>query len=79
VPLYIKDDLTATLVAELARVKGLSKQDAVKLAVKAELERTAAAVPLRERMAAWREMHPLPPATGKFANKAFFDDLSDNL
>jgi antitoxin VapB len=78
-PLYIKDDLTANLVAELARAKGLSKQDAVKLAVKAELERTAAAVPLRERMAAWRETHPLPPATGQLPDKAFFDDLSGNL
>jgi hypothetical protein len=34
------------------------------------------AIPLRNRFAALREMHPLPPATGKVADKAFFDQLS---
>jgi len=32
-PLYIKDDTTARLVSELAQLRGISKQDAVKLAV----------------------------------------------
>ena len=75
-PLYIKDDTTALLVAELARKRGVSKQDAVRLAVQAELQRMAEAIPLRERIAAWRKVHPLPPATGEAADKAFFDDLS---
>lgn len=75
-PLYIKDDTTARLVAEFARLRGVSKQDAVKLAVQAELDRVAAVVPLRERFAALRRAHPLPPATGNAADKAFFDDLS---
>ena len=78
-PLYIKDDVTAELVSQLARLRGLSKQDAVRLAVKAELERTAASVPLRERLANLWEAHPLPPKTGKVADKEFFDDLSGNL
>jgi antitoxin VapB len=78
-PLYIKDDTTAQLVAELAKLRGVSKQDAVKLAVKAELDRAAAAVPLRERFAALRRQYPLPPPTGQAADKAFFDDLSDGL
>lgn len=78
-PLYIKDDMTAHLVAELAKLRGVSKQDAVKIAVKAELDRAAAVVPLRERFAALRKQHPLPPPTGQAADKAFFDDLSDRL
>lgn len=32
-PLYIKDDTIARLVAKFAKLRGLSKQDAVKLAV----------------------------------------------
>jgi len=75
-PLYIKDNATAELVAQLARQRGVSKQDAVRLAVQAELRRMAEAVPLRARIAAWREAHKMPPPTGQQADKAFFDDLS---
>jgi antitoxin VapB len=75
-PLYIKDDATAALVAQLAAQRGVSKQDAVRLAVQAELERIRQAVPLRQRIAAWRKDHPMPPPTGRQADKSFFDDLS---
>ena len=75
-PLYIKDEGTAQLVDQLAKLRGLTKQDAVRLAVKAELKRTTEAIPLRDRFAAIREAHPLPPATGNVADKAFFDELS---
>ncbi|MEO9189852.1 MAG: type II toxin-antitoxin system VapB family antitoxin [Acetobacteraceae bacterium] len=78
-PLYIKDDATAELVARLADLRGVSKQDAVKIAVKAELDRVTEAVPLRERLKRLWEAHPLPPATGKVADKAFFDELSGDL
>jgi antitoxin VapB len=78
-PLYIKDDVTAALVAELARKRGVSKQDAVRLAVQADLQRIAEAIPLRERIAAWRQEHPMPPGTGQKADKAFFDELSGEL
>ena len=78
-PLYIKDDKTAGLVTELARKRGVSKQDAVRLAVQAELQRMAETVPLRERIAVWRKAHPMPPPTGREADKAFFDDLSGGL
>ena len=37
------------------------------------------AAPLRDRFAALRGAHPLPPGTGKVADKAFFDDLSGGL
>jgi antitoxin VapB len=75
-PLYIKDDGVAQLVAKLAKLHGVSKQEAVRLAVEAELKRAAAATPLRERFAALRRAHPLPPPTGRVADKAFFDELS---
>jgi antitoxin VapB len=76
VPLYIKDDQTARLVSELAKRRGISKQDAVRGAVQAELDRLSAVVPLRERLAAFRAAHPLPPHTGLPADKSFFDGLS---
>jgi len=79
VPLYIKDDATAELVSQLAKLRGLTKQGAVRFAVTAELKRAAEAVPLRARFAELRKAHPLPPATGKAADKAFFDDLSGDL
>jgi antitoxin VapB len=75
-PLYIKDDATAQLVAQLAKLRGVSKQDAVKFAVRAELDRAEEAVPLRERFAALRATYSLPASTGEMADKAFFDDLS---
>ncbi len=78
-PLYIKDDAAAQLVTQLAKLRGVSKQDAVKVAVQAELDRIEGAVPLRDRFAALRATHPLPPRTGEVADKAFFDDLSDGL
>ena len=78
-PLYIKDDYTAGLVGQLARLRGLSKQDAVKMAVQAELERAANLIPLRDRFAAVRAKHPLPPPTGEQADKSFFDDVTGDI
>jgi antitoxin VapB len=79
VPLYIKDDDTARLVDQLARMRGLSKQDAVKMAVQAELDRAANLIPLRNRFAAVRAEHPLPPPTGQQADKAFFDEVAGEI
>jgi antitoxin VapB len=78
-PLYIKDDATARLVDQLAKLRGISKQDAVKLAVTAERRRMAEAVPLRVHFARLRAAHPLPPPTCAAADKDFFDDLSGSL
>lgn len=75
-PLYIKDDAVADLVAKFAKLRGVSKQAAVGLAVQAELDRAAEAIPLRDRFAALRKTFPLPPSTGELADKAFFDELS---
>jgi antitoxin VapB len=78
-PLYIKDDATANLVTRLAKLRGLTKQDAVRLAVQAELDRVQSAAPLRARVQALRAAHPLLPTTGQTADKDFFDDLSGGL
>jgi antitoxin VapB len=75
-PLYINDDATVELVARLASKRGVSKQDAVRLAVQAELDRIAQEIPLRKRIAAWRKEHPMPRPTGNNRDKMFFDELS---
>jgi hypothetical protein len=50
----------------------------VRKAVQAEIERIPGEKPRREQFAALRRAHPLPPPTGKQADKAFFDDLSSD-
>jgi len=75
-PLYIRDDATAELVARLAKERGMTKQGAVRMAVEAELDRARESKPLKDRMREWRAANPLPPPTGLKADKAFFDDLS---
>ena len=49
------------------------------VAVQAELCRAAQDTPLHDRFAALRSAYPLPPATGKTADKAFFDKMSGEL
>jgi hypothetical protein len=70
-PLYIKDDSIAALVAALTAERGRKKQEAVRLAVSNELGRAAAAVPLRARIAAWHLAHKLPPAAAEAAVQSF--------
>ncbi len=74
-PLYIKDDQTTNLVNTLATLRGVSKKEAVRLAVTAELEREAKAIPLPERLERFWAENPPPPPTGLKADKAFFDEL----
>jgi antitoxin VapB len=78
-PLFIRDDETAGLVAELARRRGLTKQDAVKAAVTAELKRDSDKQSVTDRLRVFWAANPLPPSTGLAADKAFFDDLSGDL
>ena len=80
--LYIKDADTAELPPDVAELLGTSKTAAVHDALlhrKRELEqaRPAPAVPLRERIEAWRKAHPLGRPTGLVADKAFYDSLND--
>jgi len=80
-PLYIKDDLTAGLVAELAARRKISKQAAVRQAVEAALDSMnrslTSAVPLRDRIRPLQARVLAAPTTGLAADKAFFDSLSD--
>jgi antitoxin VapB len=75
VPLYIKDDETAALVAQLAQLHGRSKQGAVRMAVEAALNKAAELILVEARLRKLWSENPLPPPTGKRVNKAFFDDL----
>jgi len=78
-PLYIKDDEAAELVAWLAKLRGRTKQDAVWLAIQVELDRPKKAISLRARVQAPQAAHSLPPPTGRSADKGFFDVLSGGL
>ena len=75
--LYVKDEEANALATRLARRFGVSKTAAVKRALERELARQEATVPLRERMAAWREAHLPGEPTGFKADKAFYDSLND--
>ncbi len=72
---HIRDTETDTLVRKLARQRGVGLTEAVKLAVGAALERSAA----EGRMDKVREIQERIAKrgrTGLVADKAFFDDLS---
>jgi antitoxin VapB len=75
--LYVKDEEANALAMLLAQRRGISKTAAVKQALKHELERDTASLPLRERLRIWREEHPLGEPTGLKADKAFYDSLND--
>lgn len=78
-PLYIKDDATAELVTRLARLRGVTKQDAVRAAVEAALKTATEHMSVEDQLRKLWAENPLPPRTGKHADKAFFDDLSGGL
>jgi antitoxin VapB len=75
-PLYIKDETDAQLIARLARQRRPTGPDAVRAAEEAELEKTAASVSVRQRLLELWQARPLPPTTSEVADKAFFDELS---
>jgi antitoxin VapB len=77
--LYIKDPETAAIAARLAKRLGTTKTEAVRRALQ-DAEGAIGDAPTTRRWADWiadyRREHPLPAATGKKADKAFFDWLS---
>ncbi|MGT2513157.1 type II toxin-antitoxin system VapB family antitoxin [Sphingomonas panni] len=77
--LYIKDERTGALVDQLARLRGVSKTEAVRGAVEAELARSRRAITPRERLEDFYRRYPLPESSGLPADKAFFDELSGEL
>lgn len=74
---HVRDSETDTLVRELARKRGVGLTEAVKQAVRSELDRKddevarklAAMKAISDEVASW-------PRTGLKADKAFFDELS---
>lgn len=74
---HVRDKETDTLVRELARKRGVGLTEAVKQAVRTELDRKedevarklAAMKAISDEVASW-------PRTGLRADKAFFDELS---
>ena len=74
--LYIKDEETAQMVGDLAKRLGTTKRDAVRTAVRAQLEKLSPEPSLRERLESFYKDFPMPEPTGLKADKAFFDDLS---
>jgi antitoxin VapB len=74
-PLNIRSEEVNRLAEQLAARTHLSKTEAVKLALRNELERLNRAIPLRERLRPLQEKVLSRPATGLEADKAFYDDL----
>ena len=74
---YIKDPKTDKVVRKLAKLRGITLTEAIRIAVEAELERDkqddreAAVDRLIAKVAAW-------PDTGLKADKAFFDSLYED-
>ena len=75
-PLNIRNEEVNRLASKLATRRGVNKTNAVKLALENELRRLDEAVPLRERLRPLQDRVRAWPATGKKADKAFFDALS---
>jgi hypothetical protein len=70
--LHIRDDETLRLVRNLASLLGTGLAEAVRRAVENELRR----IPLRERLRPIQRRLAQVPATGRAADKTFFDRLS---
>jgi antitoxin VapB len=76
-PLNIRSEEVNRLAEQLAARQRLSKTEAVKLALKNELRRLEEAVPLKDRLRPLQARISKRPSTGLKADKAFYDDLSD--
>jgi antitoxin VapB len=77
-PLNIRSEAVNQLAAKLAARAGMSKTDAVRMALENQLQRLDEAVPLRERLRPLQDRVLGRTATGLEADKAFYDELSGN-
>jgi antitoxin VapB len=77
-PLNIRNEAVNHLAEKLAARKRLNKTAAVKLALENELRRIEEALPLRERLRSLQDRVLARPATGLEADKAFYDELSED-
>ncbi|MBN8996017.1 MAG: type II toxin-antitoxin system VapB family antitoxin [Rhizobiales bacterium] len=73
---HVRDKETDELVRRLAQREGIGLTEAVKRAVRNELEREERKVPLWEKVKPILDEIDRYPDTGLKADKAFFDELS---
>lgn len=78
-PLNIRNEAVNQLAEKLAARKRLNKTAAVKLALENELRRIEEALPLRERLRSLQDRVLARPATGLEADKAFYDQINEDL
>jgi antitoxin VapB len=75
-PLHIRNEEVNQLAEKLAVRMQMDKTAAVKLALEHELRRLDQVLPLRERVRPLQDRIMARPATGREADKAFYDALS---
>jgi antitoxin VapB len=76
-PLTIRSEEVNRLAEKLSARRHVNKTEAVKLALENDLRRLDEAVPLRERLRPLQRRVLARPSTGLEADKAFYDDLSE--
>lgn len=76
-PLTIANDEVDQLAEKLASRAGVSKAEAVRVALVNEIDRWDKAVPLAERLRPLLDRLDAIPRTGLEADKAFYDSLND--
>ncbi|MEL6059279.1 MULTISPECIES: type II toxin-antitoxin system VapB family antitoxin [unclassified Methylobacterium] len=76
-PLNIRSEEVNQLAEKLASRAGVSKTEAVRLALTNELRRREQHVPLAERLRPLLDEIAAVPRTGLEADKAFYDSLND--
>ncbi|MGH7907734.1 MAG: type II toxin-antitoxin system VapB family antitoxin [Candidatus Binataceae bacterium] len=76
-PLNIRNEAVNQLAQKLAARKHVNKTDAVKIALESEMRRMDEELPLRERLRPLQNRVLARPATGLEADKAFYDELSE--
>jgi len=76
-PLTIASDEVDQLAEKLASRTGVSKAEAVRVALVNEIDRWDKAVPLAERLRPLLDEIAKVPRTGLEADKAFYDSLND--
>ncbi|MDP4025826.1 type II toxin-antitoxin system VapB family antitoxin [Methylobacterium sp. NEAU 140] len=76
-PLNIRSEAVNELAGRLASQLGVSKTEAVRIALVQEIDRRDKAVPLVERLKPLLDEIDAVPRTGLAADKAFYDSLND--
>lgn len=76
-PLNIRSEEVNRLAETLASKAGVSKTEAVRIALVNELGRQEQRVPLAERLKPLLDRMDAVPRTGLEADKAFYDSLND--